>query len=146
MCPHQVEDNGWWEEHFLMLKYLSISEDKTSCNLGVITWITRERFVIWRPQVSEATEFHSQTCWVSAKSTWSVDMTKVEQDINCKLVLHFRGTLAMIRPQDWLLKFGKPQAGGCIHLFLILTVLFFWEIFKSWTPISFDLLFRGLEV
>ena len=83
------------------------------CNLRVIMnnlWVGRALLSdASKLRTTEATEFRSQTFDFS-KTYISTDMTKVEQDINRKLVLELKRNiraLAMIRPQDGLLSLGK---------------------------------------
>ena len=85
------------------------------CNLRVIMnnpWVVRALLSDARKlRTTEATEFRSQTLDFS-KTYISKDMTKVEQDINRKLVLELKRNISNDPSTRWIIKFGKVQAWG----------------------------------
>ena len=96
-------------------QFLSISEDKTMCNLRVIMnnpWVVRTLLSDARKlKTSEATTFRTQTIDFS-KTYVSKDMTKTEQEINRKLVLELKRNINNDPSTRWIIKFGRVQAGG----------------------------------
>ena len=60
---------------------------------------------------TEATEYRSKTLDFS-RTYISKDMTKVEQEINRKLVLELKRNISNDSSTRWVIKFGKVQAAG----------------------------------
>ena len=83
------------------------------CNLRVIMnnlWVGRAFLSdASKLRTTEATEFRSQTFDFS-KTYISTDVTKVEQDINRKLVLELKRNISNDPSTRWIIKFRKVQA------------------------------------
>ena len=96
-------------------QFLSISEDKTVCNLRVIMnnpWVVRALLSDARKlRTTEATEYRAQTFNFS-KSYVAKDMTKAEQEVNRNLVLELKRNIKNDLFTRWVIKFGRVQAGG----------------------------------
>ena len=79
-------------------------------------------------------------------------MTKVEQEINRKLVLELKRNISNDSSTRWVIKFGKVQAAECRYFyssFLILTFFIFClgnllQVLR--TTFLFDFSFRALKV
>ena len=103
------------QSKILDAQFLSISEDGTMCNLRVIMnnpWVVRALLSDARKlRSTEATEYRSKTLDFS-RTYISKDMTKVEQEINRKLVLELKRNISNDSSTRWVIKFGKVQAAG----------------------------------
>jgi len=103
------------QNKILDAQFLSISEDENMCNLRVIMnnpWVVRTLLSDARKlKTTEATMYRTQTFDYS-KTYVSKDMTKVEQDINRKLVLELKRYIKNDPSTRWVIKFGRVQAGG----------------------------------
>ena len=103
------------QSKILDAQFLSISEDETMCNLRVIMnnpWVVRALLSDARKlRSTEATEYRSKTLDFS-RTYISKDMTKVEQEINRKLVLELKRNISNDSSTRWVIKFGKVQAAG----------------------------------